>query len=684
MPGMSDQGTGGNMGGMSMTRPARPLTALIALTAGIVFTVLWLAVMMTQKGHALRQIFGGLALLAFIYAGTSFAVWKYKKPGQMGVIEAQAMDMTAMKPPVAAAPVETEVLKPGPFQPAVTYTGTVVAYSDEDVYPRVVGTIIEMPVYPGDSVKPGQLIARLDSVELSAREREALMAQEKALAQRRVALAQISVSQSSRDQARAEAQRTGGELKAAESGLTGAEAEVAAAGHERRQAEHDLAAMQADLRAVQSEQRAASSELDGARSAVSTAEAEVTSAEADAEYWRQEIKREKALVDQDAISVDEYQREQAQLKTAEAKVAQAKATVKERQAAVAAAQAKVARSEANVTTAQEKIQASAAAVERAKSGVDKAQAGAATARAQVEQAKAQTVGAQAAVAEKAADVKASQAGEKAAHAEARQMAAGATAARTVRGYTEIRATIAGRVTQRLVSPGVLVSPGTPILRIAQMNKVRLQAYVSQHDVGQINAGDPVRVWLAGVGAVSTATGPRGAGVSPAIETKVTSIFPSVDPKARTAIVEAVTPNADQRLFPGQAITMEIAAGQPAEALTVPAAAVVERAAAATGPQGENRPAVWVVQTAQTTGKATYYCTMHPEVTSDKPGTCPKCRMPLVPRQTGGDKTAHLVFVQVGRTSGQRVEIVSGLKEGDEVIVVGQEYLREGQTVAPTH
>jgi hypothetical protein len=30
-----------------------------------------------------------------------------------------------------------------------------------------------------------------------------------------------------------------------------------------------------------------------------------------------------------------------------------------------------------------------------------------------------------------------------------------------------------------------------------------------------------------------------------------------------------------------------------------------------------------------TKAAVYYCPMHPEVTSDKPGICPKCQMDLV-------------------------------------------------------
>lgn len=32
-------------------------------------------------------------------------------------------------------------------------------------------------------------------------------------------------------------------------------------------------------------------------------------------------------------------------------------------------------------------------------------------------------------------------------------------------------------------------------------------------------------------------------------------------------------------------------------------------------------------------KGKYYCTMHPEITSDKPGTCSKCGMDLAERDT---------------------------------------------------
>lgn len=80
----------------------------------------------------------------------------------MSVIESQAMDMTAMKPTRGAIPVAIAAVKEDELDASVTYTGAVQAFEDEDVYPRITGRIVAMPVYPGDRVKPGQLLVQLD------------------------------------------------------------------------------------------------------------------------------------------------------------------------------------------------------------------------------------------------------------------------------------------------------------------------------------------------------------------------------------------------------------------------------------------------------------------------------------------------------------------------------------------
>jgi multidrug efflux pump subunit AcrA (membrane-fusion protein) len=88
-------------------------------------------------------------------------VWKLRRPGQMSVVEALTMEMEAMKPPEGVLPVATEIVKPRPFEIAVTYTGTVVPLNEELVIARVTGRLTWMPYYAGDRIRKGQLVARV-------------------------------------------------------------------------------------------------------------------------------------------------------------------------------------------------------------------------------------------------------------------------------------------------------------------------------------------------------------------------------------------------------------------------------------------------------------------------------------------------------------------------------------------
>ena len=108
----------------------------------------------------------GVLLLVAVYGISVWAIQKYQKPGHMSVLEAQGMDMSVMKPPVGAVPVAAMAAKREPIDSTVRYTGSAVSFVDQDVYPRVTGWITWMPFYPGDRVRKGQLLAKLDSNEL--------------------------------------------------------------------------------------------------------------------------------------------------------------------------------------------------------------------------------------------------------------------------------------------------------------------------------------------------------------------------------------------------------------------------------------------------------------------------------------------------------------------------------------
>jgi RND family efflux transporter MFP subunit len=373
-----------------------------------------------------------------------------------------AMDMTmqvsgsAAAFPVTLAPVERRAIAG-----TVTYTGSVVPFNEEDIYPRVTGRIVEMPVYPGDAVQPGQVVARLDDVELGSRVREATAS-----------------------------------AAAADANLAQMEADVLAARHGITQMDRELGMVTADVAA--------------ARDGVIQMEKELAMVEAEAEYQEQVAAREERLFRTGAVSRQDVENTRAMVAAARAKVA--------------AGRAKVSQANAMVTSAEAKEDA---------------------ARARAEQAKAMEASAL-----RKRDAMA---------AMAAMSRAQLRTAEVVRDYVTIVAPSAGYVAKRLVAPGVLVQPGMAILKIAQLDRVRLQANVGEKDLGSMRVGAPVTV---------TTTDGR-----PPLAARVTAVFPFVDQGPRTAVVEALVDNPDRRFLPGQYVTMQFVTGERAEALGVPRGAV---------------------------------------------------------------------------------------------------------------
>lgn len=119
--------------------------------------------------HPMRVYIFSTLFLVIVGIATLWIVKTHKRPGQMTMLESQVMDMTVMKAPTGSVPVSLETVEAGVFGASVTYAGSVVPFSEQDVYPRVEGWIRDMYVYPGDSVKKGQLLARLISPDVLQR-----------------------------------------------------------------------------------------------------------------------------------------------------------------------------------------------------------------------------------------------------------------------------------------------------------------------------------------------------------------------------------------------------------------------------------------------------------------------------------------------------------------------------------
>ncbi len=246
-----------------------------------------------------------------VVLGTAWAVRRFHKPGQLDVVTAQAMDMSAMRPPTGAAPVALAAVRRGRLADTVTYTGSILPFNEQEIAPRIVGTVVSLPVYPGDQVRAGQVIAQLDSGEVSAKA-------EQASAQARQA--QLS-------------------------------AQVA---HLTHRLHHGAALDQAFAQQGAAEQAVteAQGEAQAAQDAVADAQAGVQSAQAGADYWKTEIVREQQLAAAGAASRQEYQSELSQAQAANAALAQARAKVRQAQAMVGAGHAKVAQAQREVAAAR--------------------------------------------------------------------------------------------------------------------------------------------------------------------------------------------------------------------------------------------------------------------------------------------------------------------------------------------
>lgn len=185
--------------------------------------------------------------------------------------------------------------------------------------------------------------------------------------------------------------------------------------------------------------------------------------------------------------------------------------------------------------------------------------------------------------------------------------------KVIEGYKAIASPISGIVQERMADPGIVVQPGMGILKIGDYSKVRLQVNVAQQSLAGIEIGSPIVARIIGNSTAKPITG------------RVTSIFPKAGEQTRTVTVEAIVNDPGGQSLAGQAVEMQIITTRKPDALSVPQVALTEL---------DGKQAVWVLE-----GKST-----------------------------------KQKFVTTGLTSGNRVEITSGLQPGDQVIISGQERL----------
>jgi multidrug efflux system membrane fusion protein len=202
-----------------------------------------------------------------------------------------------------------------------------------------------------------------------------------------------------------------------------------------------------------------------------------------------------------------------------------------------------------------------------------------------------------------------------------QAKAEVTAAQIFLGYARIQSPMKGVVAVKQTEVGVLAVPGAPLLTIEDDSHYRLEAAVEESLIGKIRLGESVGVLI-------DAFGPKE------WSGKVAEISPTSDPVSRSVIVKIdLLPKGKKDepqpfLRSGLFVKARFSSGERT-LIAIPAKAIVQRGQL----QG-----VYVVDSTN---------------------------------------IARLRLIQAGKSYGERVEVLAGLRDGEKILVEGLEKVQDG-------
>lgn len=177
-------------------------------------------------------------------------------------------------------------------------------------------------------------------------------------------------------------------------------------------------------------------------------------------------------------------------------------------------------------------------------------------------------------------------------------------ARTTLSYTRVLAPFDGVVTEKKADVGTLTSPGMPLFTVEDVRRYRLEAAVNETDLRYVCTGQQVTVLIDALG-------------DKELKAKVVEIVPAADPASRTFLVRLDLPAA-AGLRSGLFCRAHFTRGERTS-LLIPRSAVVER------------------------GQLQGVYILDPS------------------------KIANLRYITLGKPSGQQVEVLAGLQDGESVI-----------------
>ena len=181
-------------------------------------------------------------------------------------------------------------------------------------------------------------------------------------------------------------------------------------------------------------------------------------------------------------------------------------------------------------------------------------------------------------------------------------------------HTTIRAPVSGVVMDRLVEQGDLLSERQAICVIADVDPLIAHVYVPERQMNQIRPGQAAKIDVEALPGLT-------------FDSRIQRVSPQVSAESGTVEVTLEVP-ADDRLKPGMFATVRLITGRRPQTLVIPKSALVL--------ETEEEDVIAIV-----------------------------------------DSRAQRVPVELGLVEGDRVEVLAGVSEGDMLVTVGHNGLKEG-------
>ena len=208
----------------------------------------------------------------------------------------------------------------------------------------------------------------------------------------------------------------------------------------------------------------------------------------------------------------------------------------------------------------------------------------------------------------------------------------------------IKAPFGGTIGIPKIDVGQYLQPGTVIATLQDLEAMKVDFTVPEQQLSSLAIGQTAAFGL-------TADQMTFAG-------KITGIDPKIDPNSRLVSVQALIDNANGALRPGQFSHVRVNLPEEPNVIALPQTAV----------------------TISLYGSYVYQVVEAPQQPKATPSAGQSAQSPAPGNPRSASLTAKQIFIQIGRRSGDQIEILEGVDLGMQIVTSGQNKLSSGSPI----